>query len=100
MDVSADISFFLPGYVFWDTDRGQLDLLKDKSMIVSRMFERGKLDDVLSVIVVYGKEEVARVLQDNKYLSRQGLFLAHALLGLPLQDFKSYILFKHRCNSQ
>jgi hypothetical protein len=59
------------------------------------MFERGKLDDVLSVIVIYGKDETGKVLQNNKYLNRQGLYLAHTLLGLPLQDFKSYALLKH-----
>jgi hypothetical protein len=62
------------------------------------MFERGN-DDVLSVIVFFGRDETANVLQNNKYLNRQGLFLAHALLGIPLQDFKAYATFKHHCPS-
>jgi hypothetical protein len=30
------------------------------------MFERGKFDDVLSIIVFYGKDEAGKVLQENK----------------------------------
>lgn len=85
----------LPGYAFWDVDRENLDFVKDKGFIVSRIFERGKLDDVLSVIVLYGKDETGKILQNNKYLNRQGLFLAPSLLGLPLQDFKAYVALKH-----
>jgi len=80
----------LPAYVFWDVKRDNLDPSGDKDFIISRMFERGKFDDVLTIIIYYGKEEAGRVLQNNKYLNRQGIFLAHALLALPLQDFRAY----------
>jgi hypothetical protein len=95
MNGKEDTILPLPGYAFWDVKRETLDISRDKPFIISRMFERGKFDDVLSVIVFYGKDETANVLQNNKYLNRQGLFLAHALLGLPLQDFKAYATFKH-----
>lgn len=85
----------LPGYAFWDVNTENLDIARDKGFIVSRIFERGKLDDVLSVIVLYGKEETGNILQSNKYLNRQGLFLAHTLLGLPLEGFKAYVTLKH-----
>lgn len=95
MNDKENIILPLPGYAFWDVKRENLDLSRDKTFIVSRMFERGKFDDVLSIIVFYGKDETSKILQDNKYLNRQGVFLAHALLGLPLQDFKAYGTFKH-----
>jgi hypothetical protein len=85
----------LPGYAFWDVKRENLDFLRDKGFIISRMFERGSLDDVLSVIGYYGKDDTGKTLQTNKYLNRQGLFLAHALLGLPLEDFKASGTLKH-----
>jgi hypothetical protein len=95
MNNGEDIILPLPGYAFWDVKRENLDFSRDKGFIISRMFERGKFDDVLSVIVFYGKDEAAKVLQNNKYLNRQGLFLAHTLLGLPLYDFKAYGSLKH-----
>ncbi len=85
----------LPGYAFWDVKRENLDFIKDKDFIVARMFERGSLDDVLSLISFYGKDETGKILKSYKYLNRQGLFLAHTLLGLPLQDFKAYGTLKH-----
>jgi hypothetical protein len=84
-----------PKYVFWVVSIEKLDISRDKDFIISRMFERGKLDHLLSTIVFYGKDSTGRVLQNNKYLNRSGLFLAHALLGLPLQDFKAYATLIH-----
>jgi len=95
MDIETHDILPLPGYAFWDVKRENLDFSRDKGFIISRMFERGKFEDVLSVIAFYGKNETSQVLQNNKYLSRPGLFLAHTLLGLPLQDFKAYGTFKH-----
>lgn len=95
MDVYNDNSLPLPGYAFWDVKRENLDFSRDKGFIIARMFERGKFDDVLHTISYYGKEETGNVLQKNKYLNRQGLFLAHTLLGLPLQDFKAYVTPQH-----
>jgi len=66
-----------------------------RKSIVSRIFERGKLDDVLFIIVLYGKEETGKILQSNKYLNRQGIFLAHTLLGIPLEGFKAYVKLKY-----
>lgn len=85
----------LPGYAFWDVDREKLDFSRDKQFIISRMFERGNFDDVVSLVAFYGRDEAGKTLKSNKYLNRQGLFLAHSLLGLPLQDFKAYGTFKH-----
>jgi len=80
----------LPKYAFWDVQPEKLDLSRDRLFIISRMFERGKLEDVFSVIVFYGVENVQKSLKANKYLSRPGLYLARALLGVPLNDFIAY----------
>lgn len=87
---NAKDNLLLPGYAFWDVKRENLDFTRDKQFIVSRMFERANLDDVLSLVAFYGVEDAGNTLKSNKYLNRQGLFLAHSLLGLPLQDFKAY----------
>jgi Family of unknown function (DUF6922) len=56
----ADINFSLPKYAFWDVDLDKLDMLKDKNFIISRMFERGKLDDVFSIITFYGIKDKSK----------------------------------------
>lgn len=95
MEVKNNSDLPLPKYAFWDVSPEKLDISRNKEFIISRMFERATLDDVLSTIVYYGKDEAVKVLRDNRYLNRSGLFLAHTLLGLPLQDFKAYATLKH-----
>jgi hypothetical protein len=85
----------IPKYAFWDTDVKKMDLQTDKAIIVSRIFDRGKLDDVLKFLSFYGTEECARILIDNAYLQKDAMYLAHTLLSIPLQDFKSYALHKN-----
>lgn len=92
MKDKVEFELLLPKYAFWDVDRTRLDPERDKVFIISRLFERGKLDDVLSITVFYGRGEARRALVGNKYLSRQGVFLAHTLLDIPLQDFKAKLV--------
>jgi len=90
LEEPADIDLVFSKYAFWDVSRELLDVGQDKVFIISRLFERGKLDDVLFIISLYGKGEVCSVLTNHKYLNRSGLFLAHALLAIPLTNFSSY----------
>ena len=43
----------LGAYAFWDTDVHALELQKDKKIIVPRLFERAKLEDILNAIIYY-----------------------------------------------
>lgn len=80
----------LAPYAFWDTDASQLDLQNDKDTIVSRIFERAKLDDILNTIAYYGIDVCTSILIANAYISRQAMFLAHLLLSVPLKKFEAY----------
>ncbi len=95
MDVESHNRPLIPKYAFWDTDVQTMDLQTDKANIVSRIFDRGKLDDVLQFLSFYGKEECTRILINNAYLQKDAMYLAHTLLSIPLQDFKSYALPKN-----
>lgn len=95
MDVKVQHTPSIPKYAFWDTDIKKMDLHADKINIVSRIFDRGKLDDVLQFLSFYGKEECARILINNAYLQKDAMYLAHTLLSIPLKDFKSYALHKN-----
>jgi hypothetical protein len=80
----------LAAYAFWDTDIAKLNLEKDKQVIISRIFERAKLEDVLNTIAFYGIEVCGSILTANRYLSTQAVYLSHLLLSLPLEKFKAY----------
>jgi len=82
-------------YAFWDIDKSKLDFAKDKDFIISRMFDRGKFDDVLKTVSFYGLVDSKKSLLSNKYLSRQGMYLANALLNIPIEQFASYAAPQH-----
>ncbi len=46
-------------YAFRDVEKKSMDLIEHKKFIVFRIFERGKFEDVLDIVVLYGKDEVA-----------------------------------------
>ena len=92
MDVRIPDRPLIPKYAFWDTDVEKMDLHTDKINIVSRIFDRGKLDDVLQFVSFYGKKECIHILINNPYLQKDAMYLAHTLLSIPLQAFKSYAL--------
>ena len=95
MDVKIPDRPSIPKYAFWDTDVEKMDLHADRINIVSRIFDRGKLDDVLQFLSFYGKKECVDILVNNEYLQKDAMYLAHTLLAIPLQDFKSYALHKN-----
>lgn len=61
MEGKDNISLSLPKYAFWDVSPEKLDVPTNKEFIISRIFERGKLDDVLSTIVYYGKDQAVKM---------------------------------------
>jgi hypothetical protein len=85
----------IPLYAFWDINKQNLDFNQDGDFIISRMFERGKLEDVLEIISFYGLQKSREVLMQNRYLSRQGLYFAHVLLNIPVEDFSAYVTLQH-----
>jgi len=73
----------------------KMDLHTDRISIVSRIFDRGKLDDVLEFLSFYGKKGCVRILINNPYLQKDPMYLAHTLFSIPLQEFRAYALHKN-----
>lgn len=86
----------LPKYAFWDTDVAGLDLEKNKRAIVTRIFERAKLEDVLETIAYYGLTDCKQILLNNKHLAEDGMYLAHVLLAEPIKKFACYASHRNR----
>jgi|SRR5665213_1864694 len=90
MDMQIHSVADLGAYAFWDTDISKLSLEKDMQLIIPRIFERGKLADVLNTIVFYGIDACSSILTGNKYLTKQAVYLSHLLLSIPLNKFKAH----------
>ena len=76
--------------IFWDVNFDTLDYNARASFIIERVFERGDVNDIRQVRRYYGDEKVTQALLNAKFLDLQTVYLASAVTGHPLTDFKCY----------
>ena len=74
---------------FWDVDISEHDFKYSNDWVITRVFDRGTLDEVFSIINYYGYDFVKNALvttQDN--LPNHTILLARAIFKLNYSDFK------------
>ena len=74
---------------FWDVDISEHDFNYSNDWVITRVFDRGTLDEVFSIINYYGYDFVKNALmttQDN--LPNHTILLARAIFKLNYSDFK------------
>lgn len=73
---------------FWDIDPDTLDFEEAADWVILRVFDKGSLEEVLSVVRLYGAERVKQLLtQEKSYLPNHTILLAKALFRLSFHDF-------------
>lgn len=78
--------------IFWDVHFDKLDYDGKASFIIERVFERGDVEDIRNCRRYYGDEKVAEALLNAKFLPLHTTYLAAAVIGRPLTDFRCYKL--------
>ena len=74
---------------FWDVDISKADFKNSKEWVITRVFDRGTLDEVYEVINYYGYDFVKQVLQNTPdNLPLHAILLAKAIFKLNYSDFK------------
>ncbi len=74
---------------FWDVDIGEHDFINSSEWVINRVFDRGTLDEVFSIIRYYGFDFVKNVLTaTNDNLPNHAILLARAIFKLNYTDFK------------
>jgi len=74
---------------FWDIDPETLDYESAADWVILRVFDRGSLQEVISVVKYYGKEKVKTILQTEKsQLPDHSILLARAFFQLKFSDFQ------------
>ena len=81
---------FFDQRIFWDIDVSKLEYDHKSSFIIERVFERGDVADIRNCRSFYGDEKVADVLLQAKYLSITTLYLASAVTGRSINEFRCY----------
>ena len=75
---------------FWDVDMDKLDYEIQANAIIRRVFDNGSWEDILEVMVYYGKEKVLNALTSAPYLKEITIVFASKLFHIPYADFKCY----------
>ena len=66
--------------LFWDTDVHKLDLARHTNYIITRVLEKGDLEDWNWLRWTYGEARIARVTRENRKLNRQTAYLWQNIL--------------------
>jgi hypothetical protein len=80
----------LPRRLFWDVDYDKIDWDKKFEFVIVRVFERGDVEDIRAVRRYYTEEQVRKALTETKWLSKQTVYLACAILDNNLTDYRCY----------
>lgn len=76
--------------IFWDVDSEKLDYDQKASFVIERVFGRGDVEDIRQCRRYYGDEKIRKTLTQAKWLSLQTIYLACAVLGNELTDYRCY----------
>jgi hypothetical protein len=77
---------------FWDVDMDKIDYEKKARYVITKVFDRGTIEDIISILNFYDEDEIKTALLNVSYLSDNAMSFACVLFGLKLQDFKCYNL--------
>lgn len=80
----------LSDQAFWDVEFDELDPKSGKDFIITRVFDRGNWEDILSVIIYYGKSQVIKSLLNADYLMEHSMNLALGLFHIKPFQFKCF----------
>ena len=86
----------LPKVLFWDIPGQTPDYENHPEWVIKRVFERGSMEDIAEVIIFYGNEKVKKVLTTTLHLDEDILYLASAILDIPLKNFLCYSTRQYR----
>jgi hypothetical protein len=78
--------------IFWDVDFDNLDYDRRANFVIERVFERGDVEDIRQCRRYYGDGKVENVLTEAKWLMKETVYLAAAVLNNKLTDYRCYKL--------
>jgi hypothetical protein len=77
-------------YLFWDTDKSQLDLDKQKRYVIERVLSHGMLSDWHLIKKLYDIETMRKEVLQMRYLDRYALSFCVAYFDEPKTNFRCY----------
>ena len=75
---------------FWDVDYRNLDLKKNKNLIIERILTLGDISDLIALVRIYGKKEIINTAINKAYLDKKTLNWLSIITGMKKPHFKCY----------
>ncbi|MBI9037594.1 MAG: hypothetical protein JEY97_05625 [Bacteroidales bacterium] len=82
------INLSLRSSLFWDINFENIDYERNKSFVITRVFERGNKKEIQNIIDFYGKEEVSQEIKSAKSLLFIAIENAMEFLEINRKEFK------------
>ena len=76
--------------LFWDVDPKSLDWDKDISFIISRVIERGTLEEWRTIEKRYGLNKIVSVAKEIRSMDLLAINFLAQISGTPLTEFRCY----------
>ncbi|MGI8603968.1 MAG: DUF6922 domain-containing protein [Verrucomicrobiales bacterium] len=91
MEAKMAVPFLdLPVWLFWDCDPATVDLDEHAPTVVSRVIERGRLDDWRAIRAFYGDERLRQIVTGLRWLSPQALSFCSVALDISKESFRCF----------
>jgi hypothetical protein len=75
---------------FWDVDMDKIDYEKNAAHVIQKVFDRGTIDDLISILNFYNEDIIKKSLLNARYLMNNTMSFACTLFNLKLSDFRCY----------
>jgi hypothetical protein len=80
----------LSSHLFWDVDRTKLDIQKNRNFIISRIFDRGDLNDLKAILNIYDIEIIKNEIIKAGFLDKKTINWVSNFLKIPKTKFLCY----------
>lgn len=77
-------------HLFWDVDKGSVDLVAHAPYVVRRVLEYGRLEDWNLLQSFYGKETIVDVCKQLRSLEPRALAFVCTVFNTPAEEFRCY----------
>jgi hypothetical protein len=76
--------------LFWDLDTNALDWEKDISLIITRVLERGTLEEWKTIERKYGLNKIVGVAKEIRSMDLLAINFLAQISGTPITEFRCY----------
>lgn len=76
--------------IFWDVDIDSLDMDTKADFVITRIFERGDIEDIRQCRRYYGDEKIEKIILTTRFLPEHRMNLAAVIINHDISELQCY----------